>query len=181
MKNYTLTGGLILGFLAIIITGITYFMGVDAMLSAWNLLFRFLLFTGLYLFFGFRYRKMNGGYLIYKDAFALLFFISVISTVLSGLFDILLYHVINPGLLETLQDAMVKKMVATWQWMGLPQDKIDEQISKMQAGPSQFTVGIQIRGIAISFIWCAALAAILGLIIRKNPPPFDNVIDQTPS
>jgi len=36
MKNYTLTCGLILGFLGIIITGTTYFIGIGAMTSLWT-------------------------------------------------------------------------------------------------------------------------------------------------
>jgi len=94
---------------------------------------------------------------------------------------IILYHVINPELPGKLQDAVIQKSVSMMQSFGVTQDKIDEQITKMQAEPGQFTLGNQIRGIALSFIWSAILAAILGLIIRKNPPPFENVIDQNPS
>ncbi len=178
MKNYTLTGGLILGFLGILITGITYFIGINAMISLWTALIVFVLFTALYIFMGLRYRKMNGGFLVFKEAFALIFFMSVISTVLSGIFMIILYHVINPELPGKLQDAVIQKSAAMMQSFGLQQDKIDEQISKMQADPNDFTVGKQIRGIAISFVWSAAVAAIIGLIIRKNPPPFENTPDQ---
>lgn len=179
MKNYTLICGLILGFLGVAITGITYGMGIQAMISLWTTLMVFLLFTGLYLYFGFRFRKMNGGYLIFKEAFALLFFISVISSVISGLFMIVLYHAINPALPGQLQDAAIQKYIGWMQRFEVPKAQIDEQVARMQLDPSQYTVGNQLRGIAISFIWSAAVAAVLGLIVKRNPPPtLENTLDQ---
>ena len=44
------------------------------MVSLWTACCAFLIFIGMYVFLGLRYRKLNGGYLTFKDAFALIFF-----------------------------------------------------------------------------------------------------------
>jgi hypothetical protein len=181
MKNFVLYGGIALGLLGIIVTGITYFIGVEAMVSLWTAGIELVLFVGLYIYLGLRFRKLHGGYLSYKDSFTLIFFMSVISYVITGLFLILLYHVINPSLPEKLQDATIQKAVAWMQKFDVPQDKIDEQIGKMQGDNSQFSIGSQLRSIPISFIISAIIALLLALFIRKNPPPFQtNTLDDNP-
>jgi hypothetical protein len=177
MKNYTLTGGLISGFLGIIFTSVTYFIGIQAMVSLWTALVALLMFTGLYVFMGLRYRKLNGGYLTFKDAFALIFFMGMISSVLGGTFQIILYHVINPDLPGMMHDAIIQKTINMMQRFGSPQDKIDETITKMQENTGEYSMGSQIRSIALSSIGVAIVALIIGAIIKKTPPPFENVSD----
>jgi hypothetical protein len=48
----------------------------------------------------------------------------------------------------------------------------------MQSEPGKFTVIDQLRQIVLNFIGSALLALILGAIIKKNPPPFENITDQ---
>ena len=175
MKNYTLSSGLIIGFTAIVISAVCYFMGVNAMVSGYNILITVVAYVGLLLFFGFRYRAENGGYLSFKEAFVFIFFTSVIATVISGLFTILLIHVINPGLEQSLQDAIIQKSISWMQYFGAPQEKIDQSIAQMQSEPGKFTVASQLKGIVLNFITLAILALILGAIIKKTRPPFTNV------
>ncbi|HEV7232153.1 MAG TPA: DUF4199 domain-containing protein [Bacteroidia bacterium] len=177
MKNYTLTGGLITGFTGIIFTAVTYFLGIHAMVSLWTAACAFLIFIGLYVFLGLRYRKLNGGYLTFKDAFALIFFMGMISSVLSGTFQIILYHVINPDLPGMMHDAIIQKTVDMMQRFNSPQEKIDETITKMQETTGEYSVGNQIRSIALSSIGVAILALIIGVCIKKTPPPFEQVSD----
>jgi hypothetical protein len=179
MKNYTLTGGLTIGFVTILVTLISYFIGVGAMTS---IITRFILFavcTALFLYFGYQYRKANGGFLPFREAFALMFFISVISSVMSGFFNILLTHVINPGLPQKLQEASIQKLIDLYTLLGFPKDKIDEQVAVLQALPTTVSIAQELKGIVFGFIGSAILALILGAIIKKNPPPFDNITDQS--
>jgi hypothetical protein len=148
------------------------------MISIYTVVFMLVANITLYLYFGIHYRTLNGGFLPFKEAFALIFFISVISTIINGLFYILLTHVINPELPQTLQEAIVQKTIGWMQRFGAPQDKIDEAIAKMQSEPGKFTVIDQLRQIVLNFIGSALLALILGAIIKKNPPPFENITDQ---
>lgn len=180
MKNYTLIAGLICGMSGIVITTVTYFLGVTAMISWWTVLVAFVLGLSLYFYFGYRYRKMNGGFLPFKDAFLLIFLMSAIASTLSGLFMILLYHVISPDLPEKMYDAVIVKTTNMLQGWGMTQDKVDATINKMQSDPNPFSLGRQFRSIGINFIGCAIFALIIGAIIKKNRPPFENVIDQPP-
>ena len=179
MKNYTLNGGIITGLTGICFTAVTYFMGVSAMVSIWSGILNFLIFLGIYLFWGFRYRSLNGGYLIFKEAVALIFFISVIATVLQGIFQIILYHVINPELPSMLHDAVVQNAIDWLQKMGQPQEKIDATLARIQENNGEFTVGMQIRAIGISFIGSGVVGLVIGLIIKKDPPPFEPVSDSS--
>jgi hypothetical protein len=47
----------------------------------------------------------------------------------------------------------------------------------MQETTGEYSVGNQIRSIALSSIGVAILALIIGVCIKKTPPPFEQVSD----
>jgi hypothetical protein len=72
---------------------------------------------------------------------------------------------------QKLADAAIEKTGEMMSSFGAPEDAIDEQLDKMREEmPAQFgPVGL-LKGYLMGLIFYAIVAAISGLVVRKNQP-----------
>jgi hypothetical protein len=112
VSSYFIRQGLIFGLINILLSILIYFMGADFFASHFIMLPVFLLLLAIIypIFITIRYRKSNGGLLPFKDAFQISFFMMAISGLITAVFGIILYHVIDPEYPKMIQQKMTEKL-----------------------------------------------------------------------
>lgn len=126
---------------------------------------------GLVIYAGIDYRKTIGGYLSYGKAWQHGWVVFAVSGVISLVFQMLLYFVIDSELPAKMTDVIVdntREMMANF---GAPEDQIDKQLEQVRIDTTdRFTVFGLIKGFAIQLIFMAIPALITAIFVRKNPP-----------
>ncbi len=175
MKRFILDWGLILGGISILFTVILYGLGTEYMVN-WKVGLTVLaVFIAALVYAGLRFRKkINGGYLKYWEAFRLVFFLMIASTIVSSLFSLLMSTVIDPELPQKMKEATIQATISSMEYWGAPQDVIDRTIDKMQNEPTGFTMEKLLWGILNTLIFASILSLILSLFIRKKRPVFED-------
>jgi hypothetical protein len=173
MQNPAVKYGLIAGFIGILLQTFMYLMGVQFMATWWVGISVLVLIVVMYVILSLRIRKDNGGFITFKEAFGRVFLMCLIAATCSTLFSLLLYHVIDPELPQKMQDAIMDKTLAMMERMGAPQEKIDEISEKLKESGNNFSVAGQIKSYIFAIIFGAIFALIMGAIIKKERPVFE--------
>lgn len=161
--------GLILGVIGILYSMIGYLSGIEVMASFAYEIILFVITLGVSIFLAFRYRRLAGGYISFKNAFIGLFIMFAISGIISTFFNILLFNVIDTDLPNKLNEAIIVKTTSMLEGMGIDQEKIDETIEQIEK-ESSYTIAKQISSYFWSLLLYALGALILAAIIKKDPP-----------
>lgn len=130
-----------------------------------------LIYMGMAIYAGMDYRKSVGGFLGYGKAFQHGLVAFAISGLVSTLFGLVLYNVIDSELPQKLVDASVENARAMMEQFGAPEDSIEQGLEKARADTAdRFTILGQAKG----YIWIVVVSAIMSLItslfVKKNQP-----------
>lgn len=171
LLNNTMKHGVILGIISIVLTLIYY--AVDySLLANWKVgLLSFAVFLGYGIYAGIGYRNEIGGFMPFGKAFQHGFLVFAISALISTVFNILLYTVIDPELPGKVTEIAVQNAEEMFEGFGMSGDALDEAIEKTRKDTAdRYTVG----GLALGYVWaligCALFALITGLIVKKKEP-----------
>ena len=170
VKHAVKFGG-ILAAISIILVLLIYAIDYTLMAGFTFILIALAVGLGWVIYSGINYRNSIGGYIPYGKAFLHGLLVFAVSGLISTLFNILLYKVIDPDLAQNLTEAIITNTEATMAKFGAPQESIDEAISKMRDDmPNNFTVMGLLWGYCKALIWYAILSLVTGLVVRKNQP-----------
>ena len=172
MKKYILDAGLKLGIIQALYWLLIYLLGIEYLTNIWVLMISLVISVSLYVYFGIRYRKLNDGYLTFKDAFTLLFFIFAVSGAVTTVFNMLLYHVIDPRLPQAMTEKILETTIGYMERFGAPESEIDKVVAEMENKGEQFSVLGLLKSYLWSFIGGAIISLIIAAIIKKTPPVF---------
>ena len=173
--QHALKWGLIVGGISIALTCVAY--AVDySMLANWKFgIFVLALLIGLTIYAGINYRNEIGGFLAYGKAFQYGFILMAISGLISTLFTVLLYTVIDPELPAKLTDVALDNAQKMMEGFGMPEDQMDQAMEDARKRTeNQFSMSGLAMSFGIGLIIYAVLASITSIFVRKNPP--DEVI-----
>lgn len=170
MNNAVKHGG-ILGIISIALTLVFYVVDYS-LLASWKVgLFSFAIFLGYGIYAGIGYRKEIGGYLSFGKAFQHGFLIFAFSALISTVFNILLYTVIDPELPQKVTEVAMQNTEEMMEGFGMPEDKMEEALDKARKDTEErYTVS----GLAMGYVWilifCAVFALISGAIVKRKEP-----------
>ena len=174
--------GVLLGLISIGIGVLYYSLGIEFMIKWWVGLINLAVSIFLICFFALRYRKSIGGYMNYWNAFFALVIILTISGVISTIYNMILFHVIDPELPVKMHDAILQTTVQWMEDFKVPQSEIDKVIDKMQSQQNQYSVGRQLIGIIWVILGSAIISFIIAAFVKKSRPIMDETpLDQLPS
>jgi len=173
MNQKSITIG-VYGGLAMIIYGLlTYMAGVETMATWWVGLLAFPFIIAFLVWAGRSAKTANGGFINLKNAFISIFTAGVIMSVISVIFNILLYNVIDPELGERLVEQILIKTETMMEGFGVPDSEIDKAIADMEEDlPGQFSFLGQLKSLLQALVFQAILSIVIAAIIKKNPPVF---------
>ncbi len=169
--QHALKWGLIVGAISIVLTCVFY--AVDyALLANWKTgIFIIVLFIGLAIYAGINYRNEIGGLLPYGKAFQHGFILMAVSGLISTIFSIVLYTVIDPELPGKLTEVALENAQAMMEGFGMAEDQMDKA---MEDAKKRTENQFSLSGLAMSYgfglIIYAVLSLITALFVRKNPP-----------
>ncbi len=123
-------------------------------------------------------KKAGGGYISFRDAFSTFILTYIISALISSVFSILLFSVIDPEAAVRLQELIIETTVNMMDKFGAPESSIEEQVENME-GSNQFSIGSQVRGFFTGIVVYAVIGLITAAIMKKNKPEFVDQIQDT--
>lgn len=169
--SHAAKAGAILAVISIAITVVVYVINSD-LLANWKLgIFSMIVGVSYLIYAGISYRKQAGGYLPYGKAFQHAVVVLAVSGLIAFVFNGLMYSVIDPDLAKHLIRVSIDNAEQMLRGFGLPDDKIDEEIAKMEADlPKQFSLLGQLKLYLWFWIGYLVLGALFALITKKNPP-----------
>jgi hypothetical protein len=169
--QHALKWGLIIGGISIALSIVAY--AVDyAMLANWKFgIFVIVMFIGLAIFAGINYRGETGGFLPYGKAFQHGLILMAVAGLISTLFTVILYTVIDPELPAKLTDVALENAEKMMESFGMPADQMDKAMEDARTRTeNQFSVSGLAMGYGIGLIIYAVLSLITAIFVKKNPP-----------
>jgi len=169
--QHALKWGLIVGGISIALSIVAY--AVDyALLADWKFgIFVFALFIGLAIYAGINYRGEIGGFIPYGKAFQHAFILMAISGLISTIFTIILYTVIDPELPAKLTEVTLENTQKMMENFGMPEDQMDQAMEDARKRTeNQFSLSGLAMAYGIGLIIYAVLSLITAIFVKKNPP-----------
>ncbi len=171
LVSHAVKHGVILGVISIVIVVLCYVVDLSMLATFKFLIFILLVGLGYVIYSGINYRGEIGGYMPYGKALQHGFLVLAISGLVSTIFNLLLYNVIDPDMPQKLTDAIIANTEEMMASFGAPQDTIDQQIATMRTEMvNNFGVFGLIKSYLMALIWYAIIALITSLFVRKNEP-----------
>src|SRR5690349_21677413 len=132
LVNHAIKFGGILAAISIVCVLLIYAVDYTIMAGFTFILIVLVIGIGFTIYSGVNYRNSIGGFIPYSKAYLHGFMVLAISGLVSTLFNILLYKVIDPDLSANLTDAIIANTEATMAKFGAPQESIDQALEKMR-------------------------------------------------
>ncbi len=161
--------GAIVGGVSIAITIVLYVIDY-ALLADWKMLLLLVLFLGLVIYAGINYRNQAEEF-PYGKAFQHAFLVFAVSGIISTIFMILLYTVIDPELPSKLTEVSIENARQMMENFSLPEDKIDEAVEDAKKrSVDQFSAVGLITSFGFGLIFYAVLSLIGAIFTKKSQP-----------
>lgn len=171
--------GVILGALSVVTGIISLVLMKDAstLLSSTFLAFvvQYGTLVAVACFFVVRLRKLNSGYWDFRTALSTIFIMLAVAGILSTVVTVVLTSKVLPHLQEDAIDNMMNLTIEAQEAAGLSDEQIDgtiEQLELQKEQIRQISVGMVIKGIAVSLLFYFVFALILAAIFKKEEPVF---------
>jgi hypothetical protein len=168
----SLKWGAITGVVAVVYSILLYVMDAKMMVSGWASLG--IVFTIVLMVLGLReIRSGQEGFISLSEALFAGFFIYIIASLISSVFQYLLMTVIDPNLPVIMRETVMENTIGMMQKFGAS----EEDIAKAIEGMDQSQFDITPYRMFINFLWSSAIglliAFIMALIMRKKRPVFE--------
>ncbi len=117
-------------------------------------------------------KSMNDGILSYGDTLKTTFLTSFLGLMISGLFLIIMVHLIDPSLI----DKIIQQSLDFTRWMmgffGAPEDQIENAMEEAESKVSESVTPLnQIINILIMSLFYLIIAAIVSIFVKKDYDP----------
>lgn len=166
--NYGTIGGLVL----VVLLVVMYLMGIEAFLSPLSWM-GYVIIIGFAVAAGLKQRKVNGGYLEFKQALKVTFTVFALGFLLQTLFSYILFNFIDVSFREALLQRTLEKTEEMLRNFGASDDVIDQSITSASSS-NAYSFGNQLLGYGVMCILFFLIALIISAIIKRSRPAFDN-------
>lgn len=171
MNQHALKTGVIIAVISMIISLVIYILDPTFFAAWWFQLVLLFVTLGFICYQGIQYRNGEGGYMDFGKAWIYSLTAMLTSGLISTLFSILLFTVVDPELAEIVADAAAETAESMARSFGAPEGAIDDAVEKAKADTLD---RLTPKGYAVSFLWSILVSGIIslitGLIIRKKKP-----------
>jgi hypothetical protein len=173
ITQLSVKNGLLIALITVVISLILYFIDPLMMYTSfWGSMLGFVIFIVLLVVVGQSIRKAVGGYWTFGEAFKSFLIVSLILTIATTLYNILLMGVIDPDLPAKAGAVIEDSQRQMFEKIGLSTEEIDEALSK--SGSMEDRLKITFKNVITSFGVVLAvygvLSLILAAILKKTKP-----------
>jgi|SRR6185436_12233130 len=178
ITSYFIRQGIIFSLINILLTLVIYFSGPDFIANHYILVPVFLLLLAIVypIIITIQYRKANGNVLLFKDAYKISFFMLAVSGLITAIFGIILYHVIDPDYPRLIVERLTEKITEMMASAGLSEEKIQEALDKQNLS-DKFTIKGQITSYLYSLVFYGIFSLIVAAVAKRSPEPFENQVN----
>lgn len=178
-KEFYIKNGLIYGVVSIVYLMVTYILGVETMVSYWNVGASLVVGLALMIYMGNAARKQNGGYATFADSFKNIVFIMALGYFLYLLFSFALNTIIDPALPGKMFDATLDKTMAMMEDFNVPEEALEETYDQMAIAKEEMYETYTVFGFIKTYFLMIGFGAIGALIAaaitkKENPNPFQD-------
>lgn len=173
LRDFILKWGLVIGLVQCGVSLISYLLGIEWMVSFTFALLNILVMIGGPIYAGIAWKKIQGGFLEFKNAFVVLFFVfAAAGFVLLG-YNVLMFTVIDPEIPGQVKEAVIEKTFTMMERFGAPEDSIEKALEELEQSEMEYTPASLVKGYFTSWIWGAVIALAGAAVIKKKKPMFD--------
>lgn len=169
LKKNSVPLGLFLGLFLIVVTTLMYTIDLNLFTKPWIGIINLIVVTLFGAFAGVKSKKQAGGFLTFKEAFTAFFITVLIGFLISTLYSILLFNVIDPEAKAVITDHLIKYTVDMMQSFGAKAADINKLVDDMQKTDSFGAAG-QLKGFAVNLVIYSIIGLITALIVRRERP-----------
>lgn len=167
IKKNGITYGVIIGIASALITATIYAVDLNLFVSWWFGLLGLVINVTISIILLSKTKKELNGIFPFKDAFTTYFIAAVIGILISTLFNIVLFNVIDPGAKDTLSEIMIKYTVGMLQKFGTPASAINETIAKMKTTNPYSTLEL-VKGSVFAIVICAIFGLVFAAFFKSK-------------
>lgn len=117
-------------------------------------------------------KKMMDGFISFKNAFSTFLLTFVLSSLLTTVFAILLFGVVDTDAADQLQELTIETSVSFMEKLGTPESEIEKQVAAMEEN-NQFSALSQVKGFFMGIVFYAILGLIVAAVMKKDKPVFE--------
>lgn len=157
--------GVVIGAIAVLTGAIIYAVDLNLFLNKYIGGISILVYIAIGVMAVVKTKKEMGKLITFREAFATYFLAAAVGLLISVLFNILLFNVIDPDAKETLRDISARFNIEMMEGWG--QKLTDKQIDDIYA-TDNFAPGAQFIGLGFSLVMSAIAALIVALIFKNK-------------
>jgi hypothetical protein len=167
IKKNGVSFGIITGIVGALITASIYAIDLKLFTAWWVTALNILFYIVIAIILLSKTKKELLGIFSFKDAFTTYFISAVIGILISVVFNILLFNVIDPSAKESIKEISIKYAVEMMEKFNTPTSTINEAIKKLQEN-DQFSIIELLKGSTFSIIFSALFGLLLALIFKSK-------------
>ncbi len=166
-KKISTAYGVYLGIALVLITVLTYAFNL-ALFTKWWFGITLIIFSVILASISVKKaKKASTSLFTFKDAFGSYFLTIFIGTLISLIFGIILFNLIDPEAAEKLTELIMESTRSMMERFGAPEAQINEALRKMQED-NQFSLVNQLKGYGFQLVLYAIFGLIISLIFREK-------------
>jgi hypothetical protein len=171
MKNNVLRYGLIVGIIISVYVALLYSLGIEVFANWWYSVIMYPISIGLICYFTIQLRNTNESEPFhFKQTFVVILSLLMLSTLVSTLWNIVLFNVIDPTLPKELSERILEETETTMAKWGAPEEVIKDTLKEMRDLPSQFKPLAQLLGWLKGGLFMALMSLICASFIKRKTP-----------
>lgn len=160
IKKNGITFGIVSGIFSCLLTASLYAIDLNLFIKPWIGIVSIAIYLIIGILLLINTKKEIQGEFSFKDAFTTYFIAAAIGILISTLFNILLFNIIDPSAKDTLNEITLKYTISMMQKFGAPASAINEAIKGMKES-SPYDISSLLKGMLTSL----AFSSIFGLIM----------------
>jgi len=168
IKKNGIKFGVIAGIFSVLMTAGIYIIDLNLFTAWWLGILSILIYIAIGITLMITTKKALNNIYSFKDAFTTYFVYALIGIVISLLFNILLFNVIDPSAKETIKELSIEAAVNMMKKFNTPTSVIKEAVEKME-DTNQFDVVELIKGSITSIVVSAIFGVIFAAIFKSKP------------
>ena len=169
IKKNGINFGIILGVFSVLFTTAIYVIDLKLFTSWWIGLVSIAIAITIGVVLVSKTKKQLNGVLPFKDAFTVYFIAALIGTVISTVYNYVLFNFIDPSAKETLKEITMKYTAEMMEKFGAQAAQVNEAMKKV-AETDNYSLGNMLMGLAIALVVQAIFGLILAAIFKSKSP-----------
>ena len=176
VKKYGIKHGLIIAAIAVGYYLIAYLFNEQLFVNWWIGISIMVVYFIILIMSVVSVKKEQGGYIEFKDAFSVFTLSWIVNTAITFVFTILLFHVIDTELGARIIDMTIETTVGFMEKMNVPEEALDEAITKIEEGDN-YSIGGIVKGNLMGIVFAAVMGLIVAAFMKKPKPVFEDTVD----